>query len=45
MAFDAWHYVPVPARKPRVLRNGAPFKDGALLASLNAPGASSPARP
>jgi hypothetical protein len=45
MAFDAWHYVPLLARNPRLLRNGATFKDGAMLASLNAPGASSPARP
>ncbi len=26
--FDPWHYVPVLARKPGALRNGAPFKDG-----------------
>ena len=25
--FDPWHYVPVLARKPGALRNGAPFKD------------------
>jgi len=32
--FDPWHYVPVPARKPGALRNGAPFKDRGLPASL-----------
>jgi Mu transposase, C-terminal domain len=32
--FDAWHYVPVLARKPGALRNGAPFKDWALPAGL-----------
>jgi hypothetical protein len=26
-AYDPWHYVPVLARKPGALRNGAPFKD------------------
>ena len=25
--YDPWHYVPVLARKPGALRNGAPFKD------------------
>ena len=25
--YDPWHYVPVPARKPGALHNGAPFKD------------------
>jgi hypothetical protein len=28
--FDPWHYVPVLARKPGALRNGAPFKDWIL---------------
>jgi len=28
---DPWHYVPVLARKPGALRNGAPFKDSVLL--------------
>jgi transposase len=28
--FDPWHYVPVLARKPGALRNGAPFKDWVL---------------
>jgi hypothetical protein len=28
--YDPWHYVPVLARKPGALRNGAPFKDWAL---------------
>jgi hypothetical protein len=32
--YDPWHYVPVLARKPGALRNGAPFKDGLLPASL-----------
>jgi transposase len=41
--FDPWHYVPVLARKPGALRNGAPFKDWILPASLGASGASSPA--
>lgn len=32
--FDPWHYVPVLARKPGALRNGAPFKGWILPASL-----------
>jgi hypothetical protein len=32
--FDPWHYVPVLARKPGALRNGAPFKDWVLPASI-----------
>jgi hypothetical protein len=28
--YDPWHYVPVLARKPEALRNGAPFKDWVL---------------
>ena len=32
--FDTWHYVPVLARKPGALRNGAPFKDWLLPAGL-----------
>ena len=28
--YDPWHYVPVLARKPGALRNGAPFKDWTL---------------
>jgi transposase len=32
--FDPWHYVPVLARKPGALRNGAPFKDWVLPANL-----------
>jgi transposase len=28
--YDPWHYVPVLARKPGALRNGAPFKDWPL---------------
>jgi transposase len=34
VAYDPWHYVPVLARKPGALRNGAPFKDWPLPASL-----------
>jgi hypothetical protein len=30
MIYDPWHYVPVLARKPSALRNGAPFKDWPL---------------
>jgi transposase len=32
--YDPWHYVPVLARKPGALRNGAPFKDWVLPASI-----------
>lgn len=32
--YDPWHYVPVLARKPGALRNGAPFKDWALPPAL-----------
>jgi transposase len=32
--YDPWHYVPVLARKPGALRNGAPFKDWARLAKV-----------
>jgi hypothetical protein len=32
--FDPWHYVPVLARKPGALRNGAPFKNWVLPSSL-----------
>jgi|SRR6056297_409061 len=32
--YDPWHYVPVLARKPGALRNGAPFKDWELPAPL-----------
>jgi transposase len=32
--YDPWHYVPVLARKPGALRNGAPFKNWPLPASL-----------
>jgi transposase len=32
--YDAWHYVPILARKPGALRNGAPFKDWVLPAAL-----------
>ena len=33
-AYDPWHYVPVLARKPGALRNGAPFKDWPLPSSI-----------
>lgn len=33
--FDFWHYVPVLARKPGVLRTGAAFKDWVLPTSLD----------
>jgi transposase len=32
--YDPWHYVPVLARKPGALRNGAPFRDWPLPAGL-----------
>lgn len=32
--YDPWHYVPVLARKPGALRNGAPFKEWVLPAAL-----------
>jgi transposase len=32
--YDPWHYVPVLARKPGALRNGAPFKAWLLPAAL-----------
>ena len=32
--YDPWHYVPVLARKPGALRNGAPFKDWPLPGSI-----------
>ena len=32
--YDPWHYVPVLARKPGALRNGAPFKDWPLPVGL-----------
>ncbi len=33
--YDPWHYVPVLARKPGALRNGAPFKDWVLPAGVD----------
>ena len=33
-AYDPWHDVPVLARKPGALRNGAPFKDWVLPGAL-----------
>ena len=32
--YDPWHYVPVLARKPGALRNGAPFNDWVLPGAL-----------
>ena len=32
--YDPWHYVPVLARKPGAMRNGAPFKDWVLPSAL-----------
>jgi transposase len=32
--YDPWHYVPVLARKPGALRNGAPFKHWILPAAM-----------
>jgi len=32
--YDPWHYLPVLARKPGALRNGAPFKDWTLPPAL-----------
>jgi len=32
--YDPWHYVPILARKPGALRNGAPFKDWDLPAPI-----------
>ena len=33
--YDPWHYVPVLARKPGALRNGAPFKNWVLPSGLD----------
>ncbi len=33
--YDPWHYVPVIARKPGALRNGAPFKNWVLPAAID----------
>ena len=33
--YDPWHYVPVLARKPGALRNGAPFKEDRKSTRLN----------
>ena len=32
--YNPWHYVPVLARKPGALRNGAPFRDWVLPAAM-----------
>ena len=34
IVYDPWHYVPVLARKPGALRNGAPFKDWPLPGAI-----------
>jgi hypothetical protein len=34
VVYDPWHYVPVLARKPGALRNGAPFKDWFLPGAI-----------
>ncbi len=34
VTYDPWHYLPVLARKPGALRNGAPFKDWELPPAL-----------
>ncbi len=33
--YDPWHYLPVLAKKPGALRNGAPFQDWALPPALD----------
>lgn len=33
--YNPWHYVPVLARKPGALRNGAPFQDWALPSAMD----------
>lgn len=33
--YDPWHYLPVLARKPGALRNGAPFQEWALPPAFN----------
>ena len=33
--YDPWHYVPVLARKPGALRNGAPFKNWLLPGAID----------
>lgn len=34
VVYDRWHHVPVLARKPGTLRNGAPFKDWPLPGAI-----------
>jgi hypothetical protein len=34
IVYDPWHYVPVLAKKPGALRNGAPFKDWLLPGAI-----------
>jgi hypothetical protein len=40
--YDPWHYVPVLARKPGALRNGAPFRDWVRRQHRSGSDASSP---
>ena len=35
VVYGPWHYVPILARKPGTLRNGAPFKGRKLLRALD----------
>ena len=35
MVYNPWHYVPVLARKPGALRNGAPFRDWVLPRAID----------
>jgi hypothetical protein len=42
--YDPWHYMPVLARKPGALRNGAPSRTGYCRLRSNVCGASSPVR-
>ena len=44
-SYNPWHYVPVLARKPGALRNGAPFKDWVLPAAWSRSVASSKEAP
>ena len=45
IVYDPWHYVPVLARKPGALRNGAPFKDWLLPSAIERVGRRSPTAP
>jgi hypothetical protein len=43
--YDPWHYVPVLARKPGALRNGAPFRGGSCHTPSSGCAGGSPAAP